>query len=330
MEKIAIVKLGAKGDVIRTLSIAKALKMRNPTTHISWITKSNVAKLLENIGCIDKIFSTPYLEGEEFDTLYNFDIDEEATSLAEKIKAKKKLGFYNDEGFVAAFNLGAEYYINTLFDDNLKKTNKKTYQEMMFNAAELSFNGEHASLVLTKEDIDYARSFSSDNKLQGKLIGIHMGASPRWPSKIWEGGAMSKFIKKARDTGYQVILFGGPSEVESHNKFINELEKENIIIFRNNPLNTDRQFAALVNLCDHMVCSDSFALHVSLALKKRTTGLFFCTSPDEIEGYGLLTKIVSPMLYDFFPERMDEFSKDLVSSITPEQVLETILKEGNE
>jgi len=326
MEKIVIVKLGAKGDVIRTLSIAKALKEKNQNTHISWITKSNIAELLENINYIDEVVSIPYLTGEEFDTLYNFDIDNEATSLAEKIKAKKKLGFCNNDGFVAAFNLGAEYYINTLFDDDLKKINKKSYQEMMFNAAELSFKGEHASLVLTKEDIDYAKSFFIGNNLQGKLIGIHMGASPRWPSKIWDRRSMSKFIKQVKDRGYEVVLFGGPDEVESHDKLVDDLRREEVKILRNNPSNTNRQFVALVNLCDHMICSDSFALHVSLALRKRTTGLFFCTSPDEIEGYGLLTKIVSPMLYDFFPERMDEFNQDLVSSITPEQVLEAIIK----
>jgi ADP-heptose:LPS heptosyltransferase len=73
-----------------------------------------------------------------------------------------------------------------------------------------------------------------------------------------------------------------------------------------------------------MVCSDSFALHISLAMAKPTVGLFFCTSADEVEGYGLLRKIVSPMQKEFFPERMDEYSEELTKSITAEEVLKNI------
>jgi len=72
------------------------------------------------------------------------------------------------------------------------------------------------------------------------------------------------------------------------------------------------------------VCSDSFALHVSIALKKPTIGLFFCTSPHEIEGYGILKKIVSFKLEDFFPERMNEYDEGLVKSILAETVLKEV------
>ena len=73
-----------------------------------------------------------------------------------------------------------------------------------------------------------------------------------------------------------------------------------------------------------MVCSDSYALHTSLALKKPTIALFFCTSPHEVEDYGLLKKIISPKLYDFFPEKQDRFSEELVNSILVEQVLKAL------
>ena len=63
---------------------------------------------------------------------------------------------------------------------------------------------------------------------------------------------------------------------------------------------------------------------LKLALKKFTIGLFFCTPPNEVEGYGLLVKLVAPKLYEFFPEKMDQYDESLVKSITPSQVLHAI------
>ena len=327
--KIIIIKLGAKGDVIRTLPIAKALKEEYPNSKIYWITKENVKSLLTNISYIDRLFVLPFNTHEEFDVLYNFDIEDEATSIASQAKAKKKYGFYKNENYISAFNLGGEYYLNTLFDDEIKKTNKKTYQEMMFEAAELNYKREFVPLVLKKEDLEYAINFIKENKINTeKLIGIHMGASPRWPSKIWHEDNLKEFIIGAKNKGYEILLFAGPDEVERQKKFIEGLKEGNVLVCKNEPNNTDRQFASLINICKVVVCSDSFALHVSLALKKPTIGLFFCTSPNEVEDYGFLKKIVSPILYEFFPEKMDEYNEELTKSIKAEEVL-SVLEEIN-
>jgi len=153
-----------------------------------------------------------------------------------------------------------------------------------------------------------------------------MGSGKRWPSKAWAEEKVKEFIKKAKEKCYEILLFGGPDEIEKHEKLTKELESEGIKVYRNNPENTDREFFSLVNLCKTLVCSDSFALHVSLALKKPTITLFFCTSPNEVEDYGLSKKIISPLLYDFFPEKQDQFSEELVNSISAEQVLNEVRK----
>jgi len=325
MKKILIIKLGAKGDVVRTLSVLPAIKQKYPESEIYWIAKKNITDLLQNHPLISKVLAIPYNLNEKFDILYNFDIDEEATSLAKNIKADAKYGFYSEEGYPTTFNLGAEYYLNTLFDDDLKKDNKKTYQAMMFEAIELPYNKEHCTIYLDKEDEKYAEEFVRENKINTeKLIGIHMGAGPRWPSKAWAKEKIKEFIKAAEQKGYEILLFGGPNEIEIHQVIIQDLKKQGTRVYHNNPSNTDKQFTSLINICKKMICSDSFALHISLALKKPTIGLFFCTTPHEIEGYGLLKKIVSPMLYDFFPEKQDQYSEELINSISVEEVLEAL------
>ena len=323
--KICIIKLGADGDVLRTLPLANALKKKHPGAEITWITRGDIATLIDNLPYIDKVVTIPYSTKEVFDELYNFDTEEAALDLAMSINADKKYGFYADGEFAAAFNLGAEYYLNTMFDDELKKENKKTYQEMMFMAAELKYEKERYELILTEKDEKYAEKWKEENNLTNQnIIGIHMGAGSRWPSKAWHPDCVKEFIVKAKKKGYEIILFGGPNEIDKHEQLNKQLEQDRITIYHNNPHNSKRGFAALVSLCDYVVCSDSLALHVSLGLGKKTVALFFVTSPDEVEGYRILKKIISPKLKDFFPERSDVYDAELTKSISAGEVLEEI------
>jgi len=326
-KRILIIKLGAKGDVVRTLSLLPAIKNKFPESEISWITKPNIIQIFEGNPYIKEVLTIPYNRKETFDILYNFDIEEEATSLAENIQANKKYGFYSEDNYPAAFNFGAEYYLNTLFDDDFKKSNKKTYQEMMFEAAELPYNKESFSIYLNEKDKKYAADFIKSNNLDSeKLIGIHMGASPRWPSKAWSKEKIKEFISRVKEKGYEILLFGGPDEIEKHQVLIEELKKEGLTVFHNNPYNSDKEFASLVNICKKIICSDSFAIHIALALKKPTICLFFCTTPHEVEGYGILKKIISPILYNYFPEKQDQYSEELVNSISVEEVISVLEK----
>ena len=258
--KICIIKLGADGDVLRTLPLSEAIKKKYKDAEITWITKGSISTLLEGNPVIDVVKTLPYSENEQFDALYNFDVEEEASSLAVKIKAEKKYGFYSENGFPIAFNSGAEYYLNTMFDDELKKNNAKTYQEMMFMAAEIPYEKRRYELVLNKEEKEYTQRFIDEDMLQDKkIIGIHMGAGSRWPSKAWHKDRIKEFIKLANEKNYAIILFGGPNEIKEHVFFAEELKKEGINVYRNNPENSKREFASLVSICNCLVCSDSFA-----------------------------------------------------------------------
>lgn len=323
--KVLIIKLGAKGDVIRTLPILLAIKEKYPESEIYWIVHEKNSELIKDSPYINKLYFPENPPEDEFDILYNFDIETEATSLASGIKADQKFGFYEEGGYAASFNLGAEYYLNTSFDDSLKKANKKKYQEMIFEAAELPYKQQHHKIYLNEKDKRYAGRFIKKRGInQENLIGIHIGSSPRWPSKAWSEIKIKEFIRELDKTGYEILLFAGPDEIEKHKKISEEFKKENLNVHVSNPENTDKEFASLVDKCKVMVCSDSFALHVSLALKKPTIALFFCTPPEEIEDYGILKKIISPRLYDFFPEKMDQFSEELINSISVEQVLKAL------
>lgn len=327
--KICIIKLGAKGDVIRTLSILPAIKKKFPSSEITWITKDNVKEVFINNPYVDKVVISGQKISDNFDIIYSLDFDKEASDLALSINAKEKKGFFVEEGYPVPFNIGAEYYINTSFDDELKKNNKKTVQEMMFMASELEYEKDFCPIFLSDDEKKYGENRIRNFGLSGKkIIGIHIGASSssQWQSRFWTDDFIIDFIRKAKKSGFEILLFGSPKKEEKLIGLVENCAEEGIKVYTNDVRNTDREYFSLVNVCSMMITPDSFAQHVSLALKKPTICLYFCTSPDEIESYGILEKVVSPILYDFFPEKMDQYSEDLMRSISPEMVLDALLR----
>ncbi len=325
MEKILIIKLGALGDVVRTLPIAEALHKKFPSSQITWVTKPNAVEIFNNNPFIKKVQSIPFQSSEEFTKLFNFDIENEATELAIKIKAKEKFGFYSDSNFPMAFNTGSEYYINTIFDDQLKKANKKTMQEMMFDVAELKYEKILPKIYLTQKEVLTGKEFISKNNIKSKIIGIHIGGGgERWPSKEWHLDKIVELIKELKKHNLEILVFGGPNEIKKIEIVKDKLKKDNIKILTNNPHNTIREFCLLINICDNVVTMDSFSMHIATALNKEVVSLFFCTPSVEVESYGLIKKITSPLLFDFFPERMDQYDETLVNSIKVKQVLDAL------
>jgi len=64
-------------------------------------------------------------------------------------------------------------------------------------------------------------------------------------------------------------------------------------------------------------------MHFALGSGVRCVTLFTCTSPWEIYDYGILTKLISPLLGDFFYKRgMD---RRATTTISVEDVLHAVL-----
>ena len=115
----------------------------------------------------------------------------------------------------------------------------------------------------------------------------------------------------------QFLLLGGPAEQERNDR----LKRASAVrLLDPGCNNTVRHFAALLSHCDVAVTGDTLAMHLSLALGKRTVVLFGPTSAAEIELYGLGEKVVPNMeclscyktSCDFVPNCMDLISTDMV------------------
>lgn len=324
-KKILIIKFGALGDVLRTTPILKAIRKKYPNSLIYWITLEESKELLRNNPYIDKLLiynteSVLRLQQESFDILYSLEIATPATLLANIVNSREKHGYYFNNGSTRCFNPEAEEYLETAFLTHIKKQNRKTYQKLLFKACDLEFSKEEIIFELANKDKQLADEFKKTNDLQedDRILGINFGSGKRWPTKAWAKNKLIDFIRKA-SFDYKIILFGG-SEEEEEMKSIKSLLGDKIII--KNTKESITEFASIINICNKILTTDSLALQLATALKKPTVALFFSTPPWEIEDYGIVKKIASPLLEQhFFSNCYDE---GLANSIPVEQVLKTI------
>ncbi|MFH1307840.1 MAG: glycosyltransferase family 9 protein [archaeon] len=328
-KKILIIKLGALGDVLRTTPILEAIKKKyGDETTIYWLTLENSKELLKNNPYINKILiynpeNILRIQQEEFDILYSLEITTPATILSNIVNAKEKHGYYFNNGATSCYNKGAEEYLETAFLTHIKLSNRKSYQELIFQACDLSFNKEQIIFELSEKEKKFAEEFKQKNNLldSDKLIGINFSAGERWPTKEWSTSKLKELIKTL-SKDYKIILLGGPEEREKIPQIISELKKEGIYVLSNNPENSIWEFASILDLCEKVIVTDSLSLHLSLALKKPTISLFFSTPPWEIEDYGNSKKIVSPLLEKHFFSM--KYSDELANSISVEEVQQNV------
>jgi len=328
-KKILIIKFGALGDVIRTTPILEAIKKKyGHDTLIYWLTLPESEELLQKNPLIDKILlynldSVLRLQQENFDVLFSLEINTPATLIANLVNANEKYGYFFSNRATFCFNQGAQEYLETVFLNTKKLQNRKTYQQLIFQACNLPYSNEFPIIKIYEKKEDFVNKFKQENNISNneQILGIHIGADSRWPSKTWADEKLIEFIKTIYGK-YKIILFSGPNEIGKIKNIKEKLYQQGINIITNNPENSYSEFAAILNICDIVITYDTFALHMAIALKKPTIALFFCTPGWEIEDYGFSKKILSPFIEKYF--LTNQYIEELVNSISVEQVLQTL------
>lgn len=331
--KILIIKLDAIGDVLRTTCILPGLKEKFPESYITWITRKNAKEIFYNNPYVDRILEIEneetnyFLQVEKFNLVLNLDSSPISSAICSSVSGDEKLGFGLDEkGKVFPINSEAEeWFLMGAFDD-LKKKNTKTYQSIILNIARLNTQLYPIIINLTEDEKKFGEKFLIEHNIDKskKIVGLNTGAGPRWKFKSWTIDGFEKLINLLLlSTDYYVFLYGGPFEKE-RNDYLSSIDKRRVIDTGTN--NSLREFFALVDLCDLLVTGDTLAMHTATALGKKIIALFGPTSANEIETYGLITKIQSD-LDCLVCYKMDcDFDPNCMNSIKSETIFNKILE----
>jgi heptosyltransferase-2 len=299
-KKILVIKLDAIGDVLRTTCILPALKNKYPHARITWITRSESLPLFLCNDYVDWVIDLSeafsVLSVEKFDLVINLDASGLSSHLATLARAPQKLGFVcHEDGYVYPANPQADYWFELGLFDDLKRQNRKTYQQIIFEICGLTFDLKYLPVLnLTEQEKHLADNFARDHNLKGNLlVGFNTGAGGRWKNKKWPADCFLQLAQliMRHTPNCRILLYGGPEE-RHRNRYLTEKLPQLIDTGCDNTLRT---FCSLVDLCDLLVTGDTLALHIAVALKKRIAVLFGPTSHTEIELYGKGTKMCSDL-----------------------------------
>ncbi len=266
---ILIVKLNATGDVVRTTPLLHRL-----SGNITWVTAQNNLVLLDalarNLRCVSWESRSRVLDS-EYDLVINLEDELEVAAFVKSVRHKQLFGAYLNRTDQLRYTDDARRWFDMSLisvhgrqkADELKFLNRRTYQELIFEGLGFRFDGDR-----------YVLPEAAETDLSGD-VAIAPAAGPVWPMKSW--------------AHYDVLK----RELEAAGLRVNVLPHR------------DSLLAHLGDVKNHrcLVSGDSLPMHLALGVGTPCVTIFNCTSPWEIHDYGLQTKIVSPLLGEFFYKR---------------------------
>lgn len=289
---ILIAKLGATGDVVRTTTILSPFK----NDHVSWITEAKNAVLLRNLS--ESVRCLTWEEREvaadrPYDLVINLEDTIEVSAFLNTLHFRELYGASLDSQNVLRYSDSArEWFDLSLISrfgleeaDKLKFRNRRTYQDLIFSGLGFQFSGE-----------TYALPEPAVTDLSGD-VAISAEAGPVWPMKNW--------------AHYNELK----AQLEQDGLRVNFLPKRPSLLEH---LGDVRNHRCLVG-------GDSLPMHFALGTGTTCVTLFTCTSPWEIHDYGLQTKIVSPLLAEFFYKR--GFDARATTAIGLDEVREAVMRQ---
>lgn len=262
-----IIKLGAAGDVLRTTPLLRVLD-----DDMHWLTLPENAPLLR--GCRASVFTSieALPRGQEY--LQVISLDEDPACLRavfSRIDAHEVVGAFPDaagnivysEAMAPWFDMSLASRFGRRIADQLKLTNRQSYQDMVFAGLGRSYRGEEYVLPPELPATDLCGN-----------IAFAPSVGDRWPMKQWA------FFQQAVEhfsRDYQVSVLPRRSTLLEH---IADVQAHEVV-----------------------VTNDSLPMHIALACGKPCVAFFTCTSPWEIDGYDRLAKVVSARLAEFYYRR---------------------------
>jgi heptosyltransferase-2 len=332
-ERVLVIKLDAMGDVLRSTALLPAIARVHPRAAITWVTRKESVPLLQRNPYVAEVIELGpeallCLQTRVFDRVINLDAGKTSASLASLARSARKDGFVlHERGYVQPTNAAASAWLEAGLRDDLKRLGSDTYQQRMLDILGLA-DAEHRYVFeLTTAEREAARSHlaSVGVDVQKPILGINTGAGARWPLKQWREDGIADLIDRVSEDGIQVLLLGGPAERPRNERLIARSKGRAVDPGCDHPV---RHFAALLGHSDVVLTGDTLAMHLALALSRRTVVLFGPTSAAEIELYGLGEKVLPEMTClscyktacDFQPNCMDLISVGMVEAAVRRQL----------
>ena len=310
---ILIVKFEALGDVLRTTSLLAPLHER-ARCRIWWLTSPAALPLLENNPLVDRTLALRLDEpasaarmarrlSGRFDLVLSLEEHPAAAAVARAACRGELTGVTIDGGRLGYSPSSARYYDMSLLHrgadggldaaNALKSANRMSYARLWLEILGLKTRRRPGPVLhLTTRDRAAARRLARSPAFRrtGPVLALNSGAGARWPAKqISETKAARIAVALGRAFRGPLLLLGGKEKAEMlRNRRIaaRVARLDPGIELVATPYLPLRSFAALLELCEVVVTTDSLALHLATAVGRPAVALVGPPSAAELDLHG--------------------------------------------
>ncbi len=320
INKILIVSLYFRGDVLFNTAAIKMLKKIFPHSAIDVLVKSRSEDVLEGNPNLNKLIVFDDIKTADYNDSTGLKLNKKL-SLLKKIRNEKYdlcidfTGKYSTAliallgGFKYSFGLnynGFGFCYSKFVNINTQNTKGHLAEKYLYTVREgLSINETEwkellnnfvnkCDIFISKDDVNVAeKTLTSLNINRDKpLICIQVTAG--WNAKEWGGADYSKLFKKFIESDYSFVLIGSEEDKEVNFKILDTVSPDFRKYFLSLPLKVN---AAMIKLSDLFIGSDSIGLHIAGAVGTPSIGLFGPTNPDFSNPKGEMHRVVYKKLF---------------------------------
>ncbi len=262
--RILVIRFSSLGDILLTTPFLRILKKKYPNLQIDFLVKTNfkdAVKLNPNLGKIiswnnESEFSDllKKIKENNYDSVFDLQNNFRSKKVVRKIGVEKRSYIKpNVKKFLLVHSK-----INLLKD---KKSIPQRYLDVM---PELHLDGKGLELFLPN-------NIKSKIISKKEIIGFAPGAfhyTKRWPLQYY-----AELGKLLSDVGFQIVIFGGKSDMEICNDLHNKIPTSINLANENNLFQT----AIDMKKCKLVVCNDSGLMHTATALDVPVVSIFGST-----------------------------------------------------
>ena len=303
--RVLIIKPSALGDVVTALPVLRGLRTRYPRATIDWLIATPFAPLVEDHPALDGVVR---FDRRRFGRLgRSLRVTKEFIQFCDGLRASRydlvidlqglfRTGFLSwvtgapvRIGFRQAREVAWVFYTHRLMvDDPDVHAVDKNY----LVAGLLGFEDVPVEFGLELTD-----SLRSEAQELLRAAGVHAGErvvavvpGARWETKRWPPERFVETLDLLQnESGVRAVLIGGPDEVDLCTRIAGGC--------RTPPINlagrtTVRHLAAVVGLADGVLCQDSAAMHLAVALDRPLVCLTGPTNPRRTGPYSRLKDVI--------------------------------------
>lgn len=306
---ILIIELWGIGDLVMMSPALKTLREHYPQAHISLLAKNTARELFAHSPYIQDfiIFDFPWtrfrkkyafwkwnwsgllgtinkLRQKKFDLVIDGRGDIRNNLLSFLTNGKRRIG-YSCTG-------GGYFLTDALFPKGKNRHRIDTWRGLL-NYLGIETDNFKPGLYIAQEEQKTARNFLIKQGIKNGelLVGIHPGAKIK--SRCWPLANFARVAEHIRDTfSAKIIVFMEPEGYGEEIPIKGDFIKAKI------PL---REMICLVNLVDLLVCNDSGAMHIAVAVDTKTLSIFGPGDYKLIGPYGMGHAIVADNEIDCRP-----------------------------